>query len=89
MTVQHNVITDPDLHEPKGVASAASGKVYKSDGTGSGTLTFEPPLRSAISAQDITYDNVPFTVRLRNDIQEFSIGTTNLYQYELDVIESL
>jgi hypothetical protein len=54
-----------------------------------GTLTIEPPLRSAISAQDITYDNVPFTVRLRNDIQEFSIGTTNLYQYELDVIESL
>lgn len=54
-----------------------------------GTLTIEPPLRSAVSAQDITYDNVPFTVRLRNDIQEFSIGTTNLYQYELDVIESL
>ena len=54
-----------------------------------GTLTIEPPLRLAISAQDITYDNVPFTVRLRNDIQEFSIGTTNLYQYELDVIESL
>jgi hypothetical protein len=54
-----------------------------------GTLTIEPPLRTAVSAQDITYDDVPFTVRLRNDIQEFSIGTTNLYQYELDVIESL
>jgi len=54
-----------------------------------GTLTIEPPLRSAVSATDIVYDNVPFTVRLRNDIQEFSIGTTNLYQYELDVIESL
>ena len=54
-----------------------------------GTLTIEPPLRSTVSSQDITYDDVPFTVRLRNDIQEFSIGTTNLYQYELDVIESL
>jgi hypothetical protein len=54
-----------------------------------GTLTIEPPLRTAVSAQDITYDDVPFTVRLRNDVQEFSIGTTNLYQYELDVIESL
>lgn len=40
MTVQHNVITDPDLHEPKGVASAASGKVYKSDGTGSGSWVY-------------------------------------------------
>jgi len=54
-----------------------------------GTLTIEPPLRIAVSSTDITYDDVPFTVRLRNDIQEFSIGTTNLYQYELDVIESL
>ena len=40
MTVQHNVITDPDLHEPKGVASAASGTVYKADGTGSGTWVY-------------------------------------------------
>ena len=54
-----------------------------------GTLTIEPPLRSAVSAQDITYDNVPFTVRQTNDVQEFSIGTTNLFQYELDVLESL
>ena len=54
-----------------------------------GTLTIEPPLRSAVSGTDIIYDNVSFTVRLTNDIQEFSIGTTNLYQYELDVIESL
>lgn len=68
-------------------------KVYmvvedKSD-ISSGSITIEPPLRSAISSATITYDNVPFTVRLRNDVQEFSIGTTNLYQYELDVIESL
>jgi hypothetical protein len=40
MTVQHNVITDPDIHEPKGVASATSGKVYKSDGTGSGNWVY-------------------------------------------------
>ena len=55
----------------------------------SGSLVIEPPLRSAVSSTDIIYDNVPFTVRLRNDVQEFSIGTTNYYQYELDVIESL
>ena len=54
-----------------------------------GTLTIEPPLRSAVSSTDITYDNVPFTVRQTNDVQEFSIGTTNLFQYELDVLESL
>ena len=54
-----------------------------------GTLTIEPPLRSAVSSTDIIYDNVPFTVRQTNDVQEFSIGTTNLFQYELDVLESL
>ena len=54
-----------------------------------GTLTIEPPLRSSISGENITYDNVPFTVRQTNDVQEFSIGTTNLFQYELDVLESL
>ena len=54
-----------------------------------GTLTIEPPLRTAVSATDITYDNVPFTVSLTNDIQEYNIGTTNLYAYELDVVEVL
>jgi len=42
MTIQHNVITDPDLHEPKGVATATSGKVYISDGSGSGAWTYPP-----------------------------------------------
>ena len=54
-----------------------------------GTLTIEPPLRTAVSATDIVYDDVPFTVSLTNDIQEFNIGTTELYAYELDVVEVL
>jgi len=37
MTIQHNVITDPDIHEPKGVAAASSGQVYVANGSGSGT----------------------------------------------------
>lgn len=40
MTIQHNAITDPDIHEPKGVASSASGKVYKANGSGSGTWEY-------------------------------------------------
>ena len=54
-----------------------------------GTLTIEPPLRTAVSGTDITYDDVPFTVSLTNDVQEYNIGTTNLYAYELDVVEVL
>lgn len=36
MTVQHSAITDPNLHEPKGVAAAAVDQVYVADGAGSG-----------------------------------------------------
>lgn len=54
-----------------------------------GTLTIEPPLTTAVSGANITYDDVPFTVSLTSDIQEYNIGTTNLYVYELDVVEVL
>lgn len=36
-TVAHNSLTDPNLHEPKGVAAATADKVYVSNGAGSGT----------------------------------------------------
>ena len=42
MTIQHNLITDPDIHEPKGVAAATIGKVYVSDGAGSGSWQYPP-----------------------------------------------
>ena len=34
--VNHSTLTDPYLHEPKGIAAAASGAVYIADGAGSG-----------------------------------------------------
>jgi len=36
MTIQHSAIPDADLHEPKGVAGASTGTVYKANGSGSG-----------------------------------------------------
>jgi hypothetical protein len=35
--VNHSTLTDPYLHEPKGVASAGAGAVYVANGSGSGT----------------------------------------------------
>lgn len=35
--VNHSTLTDPYLHEPKGIASAGSGTVYVANGSGSGT----------------------------------------------------
>ena len=61
-----------------------------SNGSGSGTLTFEPPLRTAVADNTILiYSSVDFTLGLVADVQEFNIGTENLFQYQLDVIEVL
>ena len=61
-----------------------------SDGSGAGTLTFEPPLRSNVADNAVLiYSNVDFTVGLTGDIQEFTIGTENYFQYEIDLIEVL
>src|SRR5690349_8538451 len=32
----HSTMSDPDLHEPKGVSSAVAGSIYQADGAGSG-----------------------------------------------------
>jgi hypothetical protein len=39
MPTEHSTIADPDIHEPKGAASATSNQVYVADGGGSGTWT--------------------------------------------------
>lgn len=36
MTIQHSVIADPEIHEPKGISTASAGQVYAADGVGSG-----------------------------------------------------
>ena len=61
-----------------------------SNGSGVGTLTFEPPLRTAVSDNAVLiYSNVDFTVGLTGDVQEFNISTENYFQYEVDLIEIL
>ena len=79
---------------------ASHNKVYMvvSDVTSSSnaaTVTIEPPLTTALTDDSVvTYDNVPFTVHLTNDVQEFgAVGADKdgnlLYQFELDVEEAL
>ena len=40
MTIEHSLIEDPNIHEPKGVATAGAGKFYVADGSGSGSWGF-------------------------------------------------
>lgn len=37
--VQHSTLTDPNLHEPKGISTAAASTAYLANGSGSGTWT--------------------------------------------------
>tara|TARA_X000001382_G_scaffold89528_1_gene64190 strand:- start:5868 stop:6467 length:600 start_codon:yes stop_codon:yes gene_type:complete len=74
---------------------ASHSKVYMivEDVTPSGnasTITIEPPLRNALADDEaITYDNVPFTVRLTNDVQQFNTDDLDKYNFEVDFCESL
>lgn len=36
MTIQHELIADPKIHEPKGISTAAANTVYRANGSGSG-----------------------------------------------------
>lgn len=39
MAIEHDSISDSELHEPRGVASATANQVYLADGSGSGSWT--------------------------------------------------
>ena len=83
------------------VKFASHNKVYMvvadatADGSNEATITIEPPLITALADDSVvTYDNVPFTVQLTNDIKEFGAVSSDkdgnlLYQCGLDVEETL
>ena len=79
---------------------ASHNKVYMvvadvTSSSNAATVTIEPPLTTALANDSaVTYDNVPFTVHLTNDVQEFGAVSADkdgnvLYQFELDVEETL
>ena len=63
--------------------------VARTDTSGNTTsITVEPPLvENVANDESIAYNTVPMRVRLANDVQEFSIRTDSLVDYEVDFIE--
>ena len=47
MTIEHRIITDPEIHEAKGITTAATNTSYKANGAGTGTWrkTVSPDLQ--------------------------------------------
>ena len=71
---------------------ANHSKVYMvtADRDGAGDLSIEPELVADVADdEEITYNSVPFTMRLANSLQSYGLGLGNLYQYEIDMIEVL
>ena len=59
-----------------------------SSGAGAATIAIEPALiTSPANDSAITYTSVPFTVALTTRVQEFSTGTTGLFEFEIDLEE--
>ena len=85
--VNHSSLTDPLIHEPKGVASASVGKVYVANGSGSGTWTSKETLVGAtltgsidnISASSTVHVPIPFagTISKVVTVLEAAISSAN------------
>lgn len=85
--VNHSTLTDPYLHEPKGVASASSGEVYVANGSGSGTWTAKETLIELslegyledVSSVETVYVPIPFagTIVKVLTVLEASISSSN------------
>lgn len=69
---------------------ANHNKVYMlvADRSGVGEMTIEPALIQDVpNNNSITVTNVPFTMRLNNDIQQYQLSGFDRYQYQIDLIE--
>ena len=85
--VNHSTLTDPYLHEPKGIATAGAGEVYVADGSGSGAWTDKETLIELslggyledVSSVETVYVPVPFagTVVKVLTVLEASISSAN------------
>lgn len=67
-------------------------KVYMltADRSGAGNISIEPALVQDVASGDsVTYNSVPFTMRLSNDVQEYDLSANEYYEYEIDMIEAI
>ena len=74
------------------VKFSGHSKVYMvtADRSGVGAMAITPTLVEAVTSSDtVTYNDVPFTVRLSNDIQGYKVSSGMQFKYEVDFVEAL
>ena len=67
----HSAMTDPEVHEPKDITTAASGTVYVADGLGSGAWTVSVN-------QDAPSDDIPYS-RINGDWKPAPVNPVDSY----------
>ena len=83
--VQHSALTGGDLHEPKGVAGQAAGKVYVSDGSNSGAWTAKETLAGEVisgyiddvSTAEVVHVPMPFAGTISKIVTVLEGAITN------------
>lgn len=80
---QHSTLTDPELHEPKGVAAASANEVYVANGSASGSwapleLSFNIVIAD-ISTAETVYIPIPYagTITKVVSVLEGAIATAD------------
>ena len=66
------------------------GKVYMvtSERDGAGNIEIEPALVQDVDDNEqMIYENVSFTMRLDNDVQQYDLNADEQYEYQIDMVE--
>lgn len=71
MTIEHKDLQDPEIHEPKGITSAANKTVYVANGSGRGSWTYPELFGTDLAPEG----SVP--VKRGNDVVWDPIASTN------------
>lgn len=79
MATEHVNIVDPEIHEPKGVASASAGDVYKADGAGSGSWQ---PENIALTTEVVVSSSADFPDAVSNVI---TLAADTIYVLDGDI----
>jgi len=97
--IQHKDITDPNIHEPKGIGTASADQVYVATGLGGGTwktvdTTLTPYMEFTFSGTARATGLVPLTfttardasIGVANNTNRLSVTRTGIYLINLDLI---
>lgn len=77
--IQHSAMTDPSLHEPKGVSTALAETVYVADGAGSGDWTYQKPSNVVVVSTASDFPAAVATVRtLADDTTYHIVGSVDI-----------